>query len=186
MKNEPLLILVASKEEEELLIPSGLDNICKYYTIITGYGLGNTIQAIKEYAHECPVLNIGFVGVPSHMGLRDIYSINTSILGPNENSFNKPINLQTLKDLPQLPCITVTDFETNPDRFYPKTCYSKDYVIDMELYALANYFDTVYSIKIPSDKGDLKDYFSQSSHKKELNKIKNSIYNIIDDMYDQE
>lgn len=182
MKNS-IILMVASKDEEELLIPKGLENEFNIYTVITGYGMGNVINAYKEFDPECTVINIGFVGAPIHIENR-LYSIGTSILGPNEHAFNRQFNLKTIDSIPTLPCITVADFETNPNRFYPKTCYSKDYVIDMELYAIASYFDNVYSIKIPSDNGNLKDYFSQKDKKKELQRVRNVVSDLIQEILD--
>lgn len=178
-KYKTLIIFVASKEEADLLLPKDIDNYPMVYTVITGYGMGGTIERMSEYDHGETILNVGFVGVPETMELHKLYSVSTSILGPNDNNFNKPSYLQTIEGLPQLPCITVTDFETNPSRFYPKTCYSKEYLIDMELYPLAKYFDNVYSIKVPSDSGDLKEYFNQVNKKKELQAVKSQIETII-------
>ena len=176
-----IILFIASKDESDLLLSDELDKL-PIYTLITGYGMGGAIYNMREYSTDCIVLNIGFCGAPTNMKLTELYSISTSILGPNINNFNKPKVIKTIKDLPQLPCITVNDFETNPDRFYPDTCYSKEYVIDMELYPLANYFDTVYALKIPSDHGDLKEYFTQDKNKIKLSKLRSQIHNIIIDL----
>lgn len=85
-----------------------------------------------------------------------------------------------------LPCVSVTDFETNPDRFYPTTCYTKDYVVDMELYPIASYFDNVYAIKVPSDRGDIKDYYNQKNNRARLNILKARIKDIILELCDNE
>lgn len=185
---EPLIIFVASKEEADLLIDSRLYNKENVYIVITGFGVGNVLQAIKEYGPDATVINIGFVGTSNELTIHKLYNINTSLLGPNENNLNKPIVLNTIEDLPHIPCITVNDFETNPSRFYPKTCYTEDYVVDMELYILANYFNNVYAFKIPSDTGDLKEYYSQGKYKDKLNNLRGNIYSriidILSDLYD--
>lgn len=179
MNKNQVVIFVASKEEADLLLSEDIDNIGPVFTVITGYGLGGTIREMSNFDKGTIAVNIGFVGIPSEMELHKLYSVNTSILGPNNNSINKPVIINTIDSLQQLPCITVNDFETDTDRFYPSTVYTKEYLIDMELYALANYFDTVYALKIPSDRGDMHDYENQHIHKQSLANIRNTIYNII-------
>lgn len=174
-----IVLFVASKEEADLLLSPDLENLGPVFQVITGYGLGGTIQQMKEYSPDTLAINVGFVGIPSHMDLHNLYSVNTSILGPNVNNINKSVVLKTIDSLPHIPCITVNDFETETDRFYPNTCYTKEYLIDMELYALANHFDTVYSLKVPSDKGNLDEYINQDRYKQDLAKVRNEIYNII-------
>lgn len=176
---DAILILVASKEEADLLLSRELDNFDNIHIVITGFGFGATIKSIREYAHECLAINVGFVGVPEHMELYKLLSINTSILGPNEKNITKPVTLKAVDSLPQLPCVSVADFEENPSKYYPNTVYTKDYVIDMELYILANFFDNVYSIKVPSDNGSMAMYDSISDYKAALSQIRTKIYNII-------
>lgn len=181
-----LIICIASKEEADLLIPSGLEDL-PVYTVITGYGMGATVNAIREYAYDdCTVLNIGFVGATDGLDIHELYNINVSLLGPNEHNLSPNRVLPTFDNMETIPCVTVTDFEVNPKRFYPKTCYTKDYVVDMELYTLANYFNKVYSIKIPSDTGSMDEYYSQHKYKDKLNILKYRIYDIIKELIEDE
>lgn len=185
MKNK-ILLCVATKEEAELLLPSGLEDL-PVYTLITGIGFGNTINALKDYAFDdVIVLNIGFVGATKDLDINNLYNINVSLLGPNDNGLSPTRHLKLIKDLDTLPCVSVTDFETNPDRFYPTTCYTKDYVVDMELYPIASYFDNVYAIKVPSDRGDIKDYYNQKNNRARLNILKARIKDIILELCDNE
>lgn len=182
---ETILIFVASKEEADLLLLPEIEQLPNTYIIITGYGLGGTIYNMREFGHDTIAVNVGFTGVPNTMEIHKLYSVNTSILGPNVHNINRPKVLSTIDGLPQVPCITVTDFETDPERFYPNTCYTKDYLVDMELYAIANFFDTVYALKIPSDNGDMDEYDSQTKYKDKLSSIRYKIYDIVSNLRDE-
>lgn len=177
-KEIKLIILIATEQEKRILISEKVDKL-PIKVIVTGYGQKGVINSVKEYAHEVPVINIGLAAGTSKVPLDTLIPVTSVMPGFNYGNFQSHINLKLLKLENAHPCVSAPGFITDIEQFFPESCYSPNYVVDMELYSIASYFDTVSAFKVVSDNGDFEDYLSSLEDYEVMENIREEIYNII-------
>lgn len=159
MQDIKIIILVASEQEKEVLLHKDLYKMPGVDIIVTGYGSRNVIKAIREYAFDdIQIYNIGLCAGTEHVPTDTLINVTASMPGFNYGNFQQPIKLKLLSTTNAFPCISAPGFINDVKQFFPNCCYSPAYVVDMELYTIASYFDNVIGLKVVSDSGDLDDY----------------------------
>ena len=148
------MIIVASDIKELSILDKETINRAEK-VLITGVGGANAVKTLIGYEnpYDMDVLNVGYAGSNSlDVGTR----VQVSIV--NTHKYNVQFDEEGVEldrisdDLPAVPCYTASDFVT-------KTKVKDPAVFDMELaYLAALGFRKLYSIKVVSDKLNVKQY----------------------------
>lgn len=121
--------------------------------IITGVGILNTINALKDIPRSATILNLGYAG-SNTLEKGKCYQVSASFTHHSKASFREdPIWLdQYFMDRDAYPCYTATDFVEQTEVDHPA-------LFDMELAAIASMgFNKVMSIKKVSDSLNYEQY----------------------------
>lgn len=177
-KEIKLLILVATEQEKRILIHEELEKL-PVKIIVTGIGSKNVINAIKEYAYEVPVINVGLAAGTKSIPADKLIPVTSVMPGFNFGNHQSPITLKLLQVKDAFPCVSAPGFITDVNQFFPESCYSHDYLVDMELYTIASYFKITSAFKVVSDNGDFDDYLSSLEDYEVLTEVRKQIYDII-------
>lgn len=177
-KDAKLLIIVATEQEKRILVSEEVNKL-PVKILVTNYGSRGVINAVKEYAHEVPVINVGLAAGTSKVPPDTLIPITSVMPGFNYGNFQSHINLKLLKLDNAHPCVSAPGFIQDVEQFFPESCYSPNYVVDMELYTIASYFDTVSAFKVVSDNGDFDDYLSSLEDYEVMENIRKEIYDIL-------
>lgn len=174
-----LLILVATEKEKRLLISDYLKDLTSVKIIVTGIGQKEVINTIKSCDFTTPVLNLGLAAGTSSIPRNEIIPVTSVMPGFNYGNHQSPITLKLLSKENAYPCVSAPGFITDIAQFFPESCYSHDYLVDMELYTIASYFSNTSAFKIVSDNGDFDDYLSALEDYEILEPIRREIYDIV-------
>lgn len=178
--NTNIIILVASEQEKQVLLHKDLYNMKGVDIIVTGYGSRNVIKAIREYAFDdIQIYNIGLCAGTEHVPTDTLINVTASTPGFNYGNFQQPIKLKLLSTANAFPCVSAPGFIEDIKQFFPNCCYSPAYVVDMELYTIASYFNNVIGLKVVSDSGDLDDYLQACEDFDAFEGIRNQILELI-------
>lgn len=125
--------------------------------IITGVGILNTINALKDIPKSATILNLGYAG-SNTLEKGKCYQVSASFTHHSKAQFREdPIWLeQYFMDRDAFPCYTATDFVEKTEVDHPA-------LFDMELAAIASMgFNKVMSIKKVSDTLNYEQYKEES------------------------
>ena len=174
-----LIILVATEKEKKLLISDYIKDLSSVKVIVTGIGQKEVINSIKEYAYETPVLNLGLSAGTSAIPNNTLIPVTSVMPGFNYGNHQSPITLKLMSKENAYPCVSAPGFITDIGQFFPESCYSHDYLVDMELYTIASYFPNTSAFKVVSDNGDFDDYLSALEDYDIMEPVRREIYDII-------
>lgn len=178
-----LLILVATDEEKDLLLADEVKANSKVKIIVTGVGQKNVINSIREYCWDAvTILNIGLSAGTSNVPKDTIIPVTAVMPGFNYGNHQVPISLPLCQTENAFPCVSAPGFITDIHQFFPESCYSHDYVVDMELYTIASFFKKVYGIKVVSDDGNFDDYLSSLENYEAFTDLRFQILDIINNL----
>ena len=142
------LIVIATKHELDLVSKLKYDG---YPVIITGVGIINVLNTLKNVNKNTEIINIGYCG-SNKLNIGDIVQISkVHTLSETANIVENEIKLKTNKKYNSVECYTSTDFVTSSN--IDKPC-----VFDMELAAIASLFRNTRSIKVVSDNLSIEEY----------------------------
>jgi hypothetical protein len=144
-----MLIVIAEKEELKLVEELGYTN---YPILITGVGGVNVIRALKDIPKDTEILNIGYCG-------SNYYEVGTKVEISAVSTHHEKAFFEEPRQLLQVDkyhdkltkCYTSTNFVT-------KTEVKMPCVFDMELAFIRAMFPNTKSIKVVSDKLNLKEF----------------------------
>ena len=141
-----MLIVIAQENEIELVKEAGYLGTAPI--LITGPGIANVINALKNIPRSEYIINIGYAG-SNNIKVGEWVDINDCRFHHEKATFwELSKRLQTKG----VPCYTSTDFVT-------ETTLKQDCVFDMELAAICNMgFDKVRAMKKISDNLNYKEY----------------------------
>ena len=178
-KEIKLLILVATEQERKILISEEVEKL-PIEVIVTGIGSNSVINSVREYCYDAvPVLNIGLVAGTQGVPKDTIIPVTAVMPGFNHGHFQQPISLTLLSKENAYPCVSAPGFITDVYQFFPESCYSHDYVVDMELYTIASFFKDTSALKVVSDDGEFDDYLSTIEDYDSLAPVRQQIYQLI-------
>lgn len=148
-----MIITVAEPQELELIKEITGDRSWNGRVIITGVGMMNTIQALKDVDRNATILNLGYAG-SNTLKKGECYQVSECSTHHSLAQFKEePIRLgQYFKDRDAFPCYTAADFVEKTEIEHPA-------LFDMELAAIvAMGFNRVMSIKKVSDTLNYQEY----------------------------
>lgn len=174
-----LIILVATEKEKRLLISEYLSDLKSVKVIVAGIGQKEVINSIKEYAYDIPALNLGLAAGTSAIPNNTIIPVTSVMPGFNYGNHQSPITLKLLSKDNAYPCVSAPGFITDVGQFFPESCYSHDYLVDMELYTIASYFKSTSALKVVSDSGDFDDYLSSLEDYEIMEPVRREIYELV-------
>lgn len=174
-----LILLLATDKEKKLLISDYLNNLPNVKIIITGIGQKDVINSIKEYDFSIPVINIGLTAGTDNIPKNTVIPVTSVMPGFNYGNHQSPITLNLLSKENAYPCVSAPGFITDIYQFFPESCYSHDYLVDMELYTIASYFKTTSALKVVSDSGDFDDYLSALEDYDIMEPVRDHIYDMV-------
>lgn len=141
-----MIITIAEPQELKLIEEITGGRSWSGRIIITGVGIMNTINALKNVGRSSTILNLGYAG-SNTLEKGKAYQVSASFTHHSLANFREePVWLeQYFMDCNAYPCYTATDFVT-------KTEIKEPALFDMELAAIASMgFNKVMSIKKVSD-----------------------------------